>query len=990
MRFFIFFRSGHNLNIVSNSPKKSENIVRNQKFVNQAHEDEFILLHFNVQCITNKIPMLDAFFEECKPLILCLSETWLTPTNLNVFNLQNYRMISSFCRKTHVHGGTAIFANKIILQVCKPINYLNNLSVELSFECSAVCLDKNSCIIVIYKSPALGVFDIFIEQFTKLLQLVSRKYSDIYICGDFNVDKLKDSTENHILHDLLRSYGLNSLIHEPTRVHCGVSGVSRTAIDYVITNKNNARVSLIDPGISDHSAQILQCPSITSNTNTIQSERSTNTRRILNDNAIRNFKFYFKNVPELLAHSYNVNDIDDYFELFWAEFIHCFELSFPKTCIKATTKPSRTQHKIKFSPELQAESQNVKELNRLKKYIHDENLNKQYKIKKNQYNKNIIKERQLHNKKIIENSHNKTKTMWEIINSNLGRIKAHDNIILNHEDHTITDASKVSSIFAEHYATSIEKKLSEHFNVRSEECTHSDINSPTMFFAPVTPEEISDIIIGLPNKKSTGEDEVPIKLIKECRYEFSICFANIINKSISLGKFPEKLKTALIIPVFKKGDKCDKKNYRPISLLSIFSKIIEKIVALRLTDFLNNNNLLTPSQHGFRNKFSTETAATELIQNIHNEIDAKNYVMGVFFDLSNAFDTLDIAFVSEKLFNLGIRGILNDWIVSYLTNRKLCVKIDKETSEKYDINIGTPQGSILGPLLFLLFVNDLPQHFKSVRVYMYADDTTFIISAKELTELRDKVNGILQLFDNWCYKNRLIINYDKTVCINFKTKQKKIDFNFNLSFNNCPVTLRTETKFLGIFLDENISWSKHIDQLCSKLAQSCFAICNLKNNLDKKSLLSVYYALVYSNLSYNIIVWGQSVDTNRIFILQKRILRIIFDMGYRESCRTMFRKESILTLTSIYLFKLLIYIHTNRNKLPISDHQYSTRKKGDIYINKCNLTLYKKSPLYAGSYLYNKLPPNIKNFHNMNKFKAELKRFLISNCFYSLDEYNSF
>lgn len=202
--------------------------------------------------------------------------------------------------------------------------------------------------------------------------------------------------------------------------------------------------------------------------------------------------------------------------------------------------------------------------------------------------------------------------------------------------------------------------------------------------------------------------------------------------------------------------------------------------------------------------------------------------------------------------------------------------------------------------------------------------------------------------------------------------------------------MRTETKFLGIFLDENISWSKHIDQLCSKLAQSCFAICNLKNNLDKKSLLSVYYALVYSNLSYNIIVWGQSVDTNRIFILQKRILRIIFDMGYRESCRTMFRKEGILTLTSIYIFKLLIYIHTNRNKLPISDHQYSTRKKGDIYINKCNLTLYKKSPLYAGSYLYNKLPPNIKNFHNMNKFKAELKRFLISNCFYSLDEYNSF
>lgn len=935
--------------------------------------------------------MLDKFFDECKPLILCLCETWLAPTNLNVFNLHNYSMISSFCRKTHVHGGTAIFANETILHVCKPLNYLNNLSVELSFECSAICLDRKSCIIVIYKSPVLGVFDIFIEQFTKLLQLVSEKYSDIYVCGDFNVDKLKDSTENHILHDLLRSYGLNSLIHEPTRVYCGVSGVSRTAIDYVITNKNNARVSLIDPGISDHSAQILHCPSIISNGNTIQSERSIiNTRRIFSENAIRNFKFYFKNVPEMLTNSNNINDIDDYFELFWVEFSHYFELSFPKTCIKTSTRPNRTQQKFKFSPELQAESQNIKELNRLKKIMRDENLNKQYKIKKNQYNKNIIKERQLHNKKIIENSHNKTKTLWEIVNSNLNRTKVHEKISLNHENYTITDASKLSSIFAEHYATSIEKKLSEHFNVRSEECTHSSINNDTMFFTPVTAEEISDIIIGLPNKKSTGEDEVPIKLIKECRHEFSICFANIVNKSISLGKFPEKLKTALVIPVFKKGDKCDIKNYRPISLLSVFAKIIEKIVALRLTDFLNNKNVLTPSQHGFRNKFSTETAATELVQNIHNEIDAKRYVMGVFFDLSNAFDTLDIPFVSKKLFNLGIRGIINDWIVSYLTNRKLLVKIDKEMSEKYNVNIGTPQGSILGPLLFLMFVNDLPQHFKSARVYMYADDTSFIVSAKELTELRDEVNGILQLFDNWCYKNRLIINYDKTVCINFKTKQKNINFNFNLSFNNYPLTLQTETKFLGILLDENISWSKHIDQLCSKLVQSCFAISNLKNNLDKKSLLSVYYALVYSKLSYNIIVWGQSVDTNRIFILQKRILRIIFDKGNRESCRTIFRKENILTLTSIYLLKLLIYIHINRNKLPMSKHQYATRKNGDIYINKCNLTLYRKSPLYAGSYLYNKLPPNIKNFNNINKFKAELKRFLISNCFYTLEEYNSF
>ena len=953
---------------------------------------EWHLLHINIQCLANKVNMLQLFVHDINPIFLCISEHWLTEEKINLVYIQGYKIISSHCRKSHIHGGTAVFVkneNKYINN-CKSIQTVNNLSVDLSFECSSICYNKNSCIVVLYRSPN-GDYNIFIRQLTMLLQIVTKKYTSIYICGDLNINKLKRSVENSILHDLLESFDLTSLINEPTRIAGSALGISKTAVDYLITNQTNVKVKVTDPGISDHSAQVLSS-NFEEHSNREYREPTTS-RRSFSHNNIENFKYTFKGAHlDLLRNFDSISNIDEFFDIFWSHFEYSFETAFKKSNFhnKKLTRNAK-EKKFIFSQKLKEESLNLKNLNYLRKQINNENLNTLYKTKKNQYQQNLKKEKQLYNKNKIEMSANKTKTLWNIVNANLNRSKqTKENIKLNWNDTVVTENKEVANVFANHFSKNIEIKLESHFPNISNTCTTTNCNNMnTIFFNPVTVQEVKDAILELANKKSTGIDEVPVKLIKECVDEFAACLALIINKSVELGVFPQKLKTALIIPVFKKGDSNDIKNYRPISLLSVFSKIIEKTMAKRITDFLEKYHILTNSQHGFRGCLSTETATTDLIQTIYERMDSKEYIMGLFFDLSSAFDTLHIPFVADKLEKLGIRGNVNDWLISYLTNRRLLVKIGDIISDRYEVSMGTPQGSVLGPLIFLLFINDLPEFIKYGKVFMYADDTSIIVSSRSLEELEKLVNTVLGQFNSWCYKNRLIINYDKTVCVLFRTQNKNIYKSINISLNSRQLSIQKDTNFLGVILDENLGWTKYIDQLCAKLSKSCFAIVMLKNSLDQTSLINVYYALFYSKISYNIIAWGQSVDIQRVFVMQKRVLRVIFNMRNMESCRDTFKKNNLLTVTSIYLYKLFIYMYGIKNKLPAhcDNHEHNTRNRNNIYINKYNLTLYKKSPLCAGSFLFNKLPSDIKETNNIKQFKAKIFKLLCSKCFYSVGEY---
>ncbi|KAF2890298.1 hypothetical protein ILUMI_15875, partial [Ignelater luminosus] len=257
-------------------------------------------------------------------------------------------------------------------------------------------------------------------------------------------------------------------------------------------------------------------------------------------------------------------------------------------------------------------------------------------------------------------------------------------------------------------------------------------NNSSLYFYPVTITEIKDVVNTIQNKPSTGIEEVPISLIKECLEEFAMCFLLLINTSMELGQFPSRLKTA----VFKIREAKDIKNYRPISLLSIFSKVIEKIVANRIIAFLQKFCLISDFQH--EDNYSTETAVVELVQSVNESLDRNKHVFGIFFDLTSAFDTIDISFLEIKLEKLGIREKVLEWIISWMENRQMRVKINEVISEEKTISVGTPQGSVLGPLIFILYVNELENFVSYGKAIMYADDRSIIVEGKSIQELEHR------------------------------------------------------------------------------------------------------------------------------------------------------------------------------------------------------------------------------------------------------------
>lgn len=429
-------------------------------------------------------------------------------------------------------------------------------------------------------------------------------------------------------------------------------------------------------------------------------------------------------------------------------------------------------------------------------------------------------------------------------------------IKIAHNNEIITDNAQIANLFGSYFSTIVKEQLRVHFGSKlSMNCTTGKMVNETFFFFPTSSDEVEKVISALPNKKSTGIDEVPIYLIKKCKSEISPLISKMLNISFEETEFPPFLKQSLVIPIYKKDDPLAIENYRPISLLSTISKIIEKIVINRIDNFLNKFKILRREQHGFRAEHSTETAVTEFVQHVYDLLDRKEYVLGFFFDLSRAFDCLNFELILTKMQTLGLRGKIMEWIESYLRGRTMKIKIKDVFSSVYEIDSGVIQGSTAGPKLFLLYVNDLPEHISFGRVFLYADDTSIVISAPTMEELSQKANTVISDVSEWCIRNNLILNQTKTVCLNFRKSFIPKNENFTVKINSEHVLIPEETvKFLGVRLHSELNWMDHVEEICKKLNSGYYALLNLKQTLNKQGLMSAYYALIYSRISYNIIV----------------------------------------------------------------------------------------------------------------------------------------
>lgn len=929
--------------------------------------------HQNIQCLSNKVLVIDENFEnnyQCD--FLLLTEHWQREEKLNEIQLKNFSLCNSFCRSQLIHGGVAIYKKDNFICNIAKFN-VNNFCVEGVMECCCVRLDSHKTVLVVIYRPPAGDFQIFLTLLEGLLTNIYNGKDHLIIGGDFNLDFSVPSVQLTLLIDLLSCFNVNITVKTPTRV----TSMSKTCIDnFFVYSNSKYNVEVVNLCISDHFSQFLKLE--TKITSKQEKNKYIYRRHFSSQNIIR-FRNYLKHEDWHDVFAQSCPDIA--FDIFARILSYYLEICFPMKRFSA----NRVKDNFMITPELTALKNNVTLYSTLAEHnvIYTEiskHLNKLYRYKLQ------LAKREYHDSQIAL-SDNKSKTMWNII-KNLQKKNQQKSDIVIYEDNVQISEQDTANNFNSHF-TSYNESNDHDFDFLQD-------NVPffyqTINMSKICEADIMSLVCKLKNSTSCGFDDISNNLLKKCSRELCSPLAYLINLSIEKGIFPSKLKLAAVIPLFKKGDTNDYANYRGISLLSSISKLFELTIKEQLTTFLYQNKILSSSQHGFTQNRSTETALCDFQNVIVNALDNKKQVLGLFIDFSRAFDCVNHDLLLTKLSRYGIRGITLDLLTSYLKGRTQIVKINNITSITCDIKQGVPQGSILGPLLFLVFANDLihflNNNFPRIHTICYADDTNILIVEDDLDTLKTIAEDAYQKVIMWSEKNFLQLNKSKTNSILFRMRGQLNEFCL-FENNDFQVTSTDSAKMLGIVLDYKLDWFSHLDALCIKLRRSCYALNYMAKHCSSKILLTLYYANFHSHLRYGILNWGTSTQVKRVFIIQKYAIRIIAGLEYRQSCRAAFQNLKILTVVGTYILEVCTYVYKNFTTFSSNqqDHGHYTRSRGLLVPNNFRTTLYQKNFHYMGCKLYNALSSEIKNSSNVYVFKNKLKEFLLQKNCYTLQEF---
>ena len=522
----------------------------------------------------------------------------------------------------------------------------------------------------------------------------------------------------------------------------------------------------------------------------------------------------------------------------------------------------------------------------------------------------------------------------------------------------ITGDSEVANAFNDHFA-SAGSKIQAKIPVRKTPADKIMSNvkevPDKLHFVPVTEIQLCKIVDSLKSKKSCGLDGISNVLLKRIINVIKLPLCSIINRSLAEGVFPDLMKIAKIKPLFKSGDMLLPDNFRPISLLPVLSKVLERVVFNCVMKHVEKHNIVFPRQFGFRKKHSTIDAIMNLVGETLKAFDNNMMVMSVFIDLKKAFDTVSHKVILSKLEKIGIKGVELDWFKSYLSNRWQVTDCNGTLSSERLLNVGVQQGSLLGVFLFQLIINDMPKYLKFSGCILYADDTTLFVLGRSLRFIRAKLQADLARLSDWLIANSLKINVSKTKSLLFN--KEGLTPNVQLMMDGEPIDIVRSFKLLGITLESNLSFDIHFRETYDKLQKSSFLIRSLCKTLPAESMKDLYYAYYDSPLTYGSLIWyplPRKSQQSMIYLLQKRIIRSLSNASYNEHCMPLFKKLNILTLNDAafhanckFIFKLThdavpdpiknmftILVHPHATRGPnVTSVNYKSRKVGQSFLS---------------------------------------------------------
>ena len=807
--------------------------------------------------------------------IVCLTETWLTELdNTNDFKLDGYHIPLVQNRPNNQCGGVMTYIHQDInthklvknMSFCDDFNHCLSTEIQIN--------NKKTTILNIYRSPSNSN-----ETFLKKLETIIEKTKSkpCYILGDLNynlinIDKHAPTNEYY---NMLTAASFKPLITKPTRI----TDRNETLIDHIWTNNlqntimNKSYIILTD--ITDH----LPCINVVKHPDFRIKGYKHITKRMVNQNNREKFTKEINKIKHILAfQATNKSEpnletrYNNYFDQITTVYNKCFPLITKKVHSKILSKPWITTEIKKL-------------IDKKNKYFSIKNKHKtdknqqNYKTAKKKVETAINAEKKMYFHKILVNTNNNIKQKWDAIRLMINRQKTDQN-----------SCNIPSKILGQHYATIANKlaeklpKLSKDDIPTTSNIKYSNRTKNKFQFNETSEREVYELILKLDSTKGPGTDNIDTKSLKSIANVIASHLASLFNDSMSTGTYPQCLKIAKCIPIYKGTplDASEPVNYRPISILTSINKVFERIIHNQISKYAEINKLLPKFQYGYRKQHNTSQAILNYTEYITTATANKLITISIFMDLSKAFDTVDKTILKDKLSQLGMTDLTTSLIDSYMSNRKFCINNDKTY---YTHTYGVPQGSILGPLLFILYTYDMTD-ITNNKTIVYADDTTVLVSGRNLTETKQHCNDILNRFYQYFTLNKLSINPLKTKYMIHKPVYRKNNkkllqdmTNTDLIMDGTPLKQVKSIKFLGVVINDRLAWDDHKQLIYTKICKTLGIIYNCKNILNEEENTKMYKTFIQPYFLYGIEVWGHSIksDNDILVKLQSKVLRILFN-----------------------------------------------------------------------------------------------------------------
>ena len=483
--------------------------------------------------------------------------------------------------------------------------------------------------------------------------------------------------------------------------------------------------------------------------------------------------------------------------------------------------------------------------------------------------------------------------------------------------------------------------------------------------------------------KSSGINFLSSKILKDAFMVLITQLVYLFNLSLSKSEFPSEWKNATIIPLFKGGNKKLVSNYRPVSLLPLTGKLLEKIAHRGISNFIENNNLLSDNQSGFRKNYSTTKSIVDLNDVIFENMNNSQITAAVFIDLRKAFDTVDHSILLRKLEKMGINNNLFHWCKNYLTNRKQKTLANGVNSDYQNISCGVPQGSVLGPLFFLIYVNDIVNRIGIDNIKLYADDTVIFTEGIDIANLQYNLQKLLNIFSCWCMENKLSINAEKTKLVCFGTKQRVKRFkNLKVSLLDTEIQQVPSYKYLGVTLDNSLTFNLQIQQTMNKVSHKLYIISKIRKFLTTKSSILIYKTMILPYFDYGDIVYmfASKNELNKLERLQERCINICTRTYGRDNISNIRAEHKLPTLEKrrkCHINNFMYKRDTNIEENIDSSIQTRSKTSKKFIVNKPNIEAYKRSIIYSGATTWNALKPETKNIQIYEAFKYHQKKEML-------------